>query len=236
MRLPLLLALSRACLARILSEGAADAVRNGRAHVERGFAPPLLVDHLQADAAGCREAGLFYAAGSGGRAAEGDSMRSAESCDPIDRDRSIGRWDAFFALWERLDEVRQELQDDLGVELLAEMEISYVHYPVGGYYQRHVDDFVDKKTSGTTQRAVSFVCALVDDDWSDADGGALRTFGDGEAPLDVLPACGSLVLFDSTKLHHEVLPTNRPRLVLVGWWHTPREEVDMDDGGGLLDV
>ena len=30
-------------------------------------------------------------------------MRSATYCDPIARDRSIGCWDAFFALWERKD-------------------------------------------------------------------------------------------------------------------------------------
>jgi SM-20-related protein len=232
LRLLLVVALCDSSVSRIISENAADSIRAGRSHVERGFAPQLLVSHLQADAASLHAAGLFYGAGSGGRAAEVDSMRSAESCDPIDRDRSIGNWDAFFAIWERLDLVRQELQEDLGIELLPEMEISYVHYPIGGYYQRHVDDTVDRETridafdvgrvSETSRRAISFVCALVDDDWSDADGGALRTFV-GEAHEDVLPSCGTLVLFDSTRLHHEVLCTNRNRLVLVGWWHTPRE-------------
>ena len=37
-------------------------------------------------------------------------MRSATYCDPVARpDRSIGDWEAFVCLWERLDMVREEL-------------------------------------------------------------------------------------------------------------------------------
>ena len=165
-------------------------------------------------------------------------MRSADSCDPIARDRSVGRWDAFFALWERLDLVRQELSAALGLSLLPEMEISYVRYTEGGFYERHVDDVIgvdDDLLPDGSRRAVSFVCFLPENDWREADGGQLRTFGEG-GPEDFTPEPGALLLFDSCQLEHEVLPTKRERLVLVGWWHTPRNtlaeggERDGDEG------
>ena len=209
--------------ARVISDGAGTAILSGRAHVELNFAPPVLVTHLREDADAFAAAGLFCAAGSGGRKAEADHMRSAESCDPIDRDRNLGRWTAFFAMWERLDLVRQELEAELGLSLLPEMEISYVRYPVGGFYQRHVDDTHTDDSSDTTRRAVSFVCFLPDDDWQASDGGLLRIFGE-HACQDLIPQAGALVLFDSCQVEHEVLPTRRERLVLVGWWHTPRGE------------
>lgn len=224
--------------ARIVGSEASEAIRSGRAHREK-FAPPLLVQHLREDAFALEQAGLFYRAGSGDRSGESDTMRAADSCDPISRDRDIGNFDAFFALWERLDEVRQELADGLGMPLLPEMEISYVRYPVGGYYQRHVDDVADADTlpelrasslssgacaSETSRRAVSFVCSLVEGDWdADRDGGALRTFPAGRETEDLPMVSGDLILFDSCLLDHEVRSTRRERLVLVGWWHTPRQ-------------
>ena len=130
-------------------------------------------------------------------------------------------------------------EKELGMPLLPEMEISYVRYPVGGYYQRHVDDVADADTlpelrasslssgacaSETSRRAVSFVCSLVEGDWdADRDGGALRTFPAGRETEDLPMVSGDLILFDSCLLDHEVRSTRRERLVLVGWWHTPRQ-------------
>jgi hypothetical protein len=213
--------------ARVLGEGAAGKIQSGLAYVETGFVPPLLADHLRSDAHALAKAGLFVEAGSGGRAGAEDTMRSALTCDPIDRSRMLGRWDAFFALWERLDLVRLELEADLGVALLPEMEISYVRYPAGGFYQRHVDDDEAAAHPAGSQRRVSFVCSLVDAEWSAADGGALRCFTEGGTggAYDLLPCEGALVLFDSCRVEHEVLPTKRERLVVVGWWHTPCDAV-----------
>ena len=128
----------------VLGPGAADALRSGRVHVEKQFATPLLVDDLRADVAALEAAGLFESAGSGGRAGAVDHMRSAVFADPVERggDRGRGDWEAFFCLWERLDLVRDELQEALGVRLLPEMEVHYVRYPPGGFYERHVDDSV----------------------------------------------------------------------------------------------
>ncbi|KAL3893358.1 MAG: hypothetical protein SGPRY_014288, partial [Prymnesium sp.] len=198
---------------RLLREGGSEAIRGGKLHREERFTPPLLVRDLQADLAACADAGLFGRAGSGGRS-DGDTFRVAEYCDPIARSREIGMFDAFFALWERLDMVRMELAADLGCELLPEMEIHYVRYPPGGYFKRHVDDYEEDRTDVTSSRCISFVCYLSDTDWSAEDGGALRVHapaGKDVAFEDHLPESGLLVLFDSKSVEHEVLVTHRER-------------------------
>ena len=47
--------------------------------------------------------------------------------------------------------------------------------------------------------------------------------------LDILPIAGTLVLFDSTTVPHEVLPTSRMRSVVAAWL-LERREVAGDAG------
>ena len=59
----------------------------------------------------------------------------------------------------------------------------------------------------------------------------MRRFRDGnvtegdeaDGAVDYLPHAGSLVLFHSCKLEHEVTPTSRERTCLIGWWLVPAE-------------
>ena len=37
----------------------------------------------------------------------------------------------------------------------------------------------------------------------------------------MLPESGTLVVFDSARVEHEVQPTGKERLALVGWFHAP---------------
>ena len=66
---------------------------------------------------------------------------------------------------------------------------------------------------------MSFICYLTEDDWSKEDGGSLVTYEDERPNAEFLPSSGSLVLFDSLAVEHEVRPTNRERACLVGWFH-----------------
>ena len=50
---------------------------------------------------------------------------------------------------------------------------------------------------------------------------------DNEGHVDVIPECGTLVLFDSAIVPHEVLPTRRDRLAVVGWFGGTQEEINM---------
>ena len=105
----IMLAFLTASSGRVLAPGAAAAIQDGTLHFEAGFMPQRLVADLRQDAEACAEAGLFERAGSGDRAGAADHMRSAQYCDPIARDRGIGCFDAFYALWERRGKLHEEL-------------------------------------------------------------------------------------------------------------------------------
>ncbi len=117
-------------------------------------------------------------------------------------------WDAMQALRETLN--RRLL---LGMETL---EAHYALYPAGAGYARHRDRFRDSDA-----RVLSSVIYL-NREWQADDGGALRLhLSDG--PTDVLPVGGTLVLFLSDEIEHEVLPARRERLSIAGWFR--RREV-----------
>ena len=67
---------------------------------------------------------------------------------------------------------------------------------------------------------MSLLIYLNEDDWdAKRDGGILRAHNKNNNNLtDILPCGGRLVLFDSKRLEHEVTPTKRVRLALVGWF------------------
>ena len=48
---------------------------------------------------------------------------------------------------------------------------------------------------------------------------AALTANDGEGYRDIAPATGTLVMFDSVSLPHQVLQTNRERFGVQGWFH-----------------
>ena len=99
---------------------------------------------------------------------------------------------------------------------LFRFECNFIAYPVGGFYRRHLDSLV-----GARNRIVSFVTYL-DDDWREADGGALRVWrhadDEGEPALEIVPRAGRVVLMLSEQIPHEVVPALRPRHAIAGWW------------------
>ncbi len=115
--------------------------------------------------------------------------------------------DAYLAL---MDELRQLLNRELYLGL-EDFECHFACYPPGAFYQKHLDRFRDDD-----RRAVSVV-AYLNADWQPEQGGELRLYlAQGER--DVLPEGGSLVVFLSAEVPHEVLPANRDRLSLTGWF------------------
>lgn len=109
-----------------------------------------------------------------------------------------------------LDDLRGQLNQALYLGL-EDYEGHFALYPPGTFYQKHLDRFRDDD-----RRAVSAVFYL-NSDWLPEQGGALRLcLADGRE-LDVLPEAGTLVLFLSADLPHEVLPATRERLSLTGW-------------------
>ncbi len=109
----------------------------------------------------------------------------------------------------RMDALRLELNRRLFLGL-DECEAHYAAYPPGGGYARHRDRFRDSDA-----RVVTLVSYL-NDDWGDADGGALRLHADDGGHVDIAPV-GTSVCFLS-ELEHEVLPAHRERFSIAAWF------------------
>ena len=66
-------------------------------------------------------------------------------------------------------------------------------------------------------RAVTAILYL-NPDWEEAHGGCLRVqLEDEKGEVDVAPAWGRVVLFDSRRITHEVRPTSFGRWALTAW-------------------
>lgn len=111
--------------------------------------------------------------------------------------------------FERIEALRLTLNWTLYLGLF-DFEAHLTLYPPGACYQRHRDRFSD-----APHRLVSCILYL-NADWQTGDGGALRLHLD-EGPRDILPQGGTLVVFLSEDLEHEVLPATRERLSVTGW-------------------
>lgn len=198
-------------------ERVAVALRNGLVHCEPNFVLPQSVQSIRRHVLERRA--QFATASSFSSDGQMDmGLRNAFTCRP-----DLGN-DAFATLYDKLDDARVELSAALGEQFAPGMEATFVIYPVGGFYQRHIDSIEGVDPSGSGQRAVSYIVYLseCDQEWAPNDGGALRAYH-SDAPAaegswsDVLPHSGSLVLFDSKRVWHEVRPTLRERICLVGW-------------------
>lgn len=112
---------------------------------------------------------------------------------------------------QAMDELRSALNQAfyLGLE---DFECHFACYPPGAFYQKHLDRFRDDD-----RRTVTAVYYL-NEAWQTEHGGALRLYLADDTELDVLPSAGTLVLFISAELPHEVLPATRERLSLTGWF------------------
>lgn len=97
---------------------------------------------------------------------------------------------------------------------LFDYECHYALYPKGAYYKRHVDAF-----RGERNRVVTTVFYL-NPNWTPADGGELLIYRDDalDPVQTVMPTYGTLVVFLSEDFPHEVLPTERSRFSVAGWF------------------
>jgi SM-20-related protein len=125
--------------------------------------------------------------------------------------------DAEQRLLTRLEELRSALNRHL-MTGLEDFQGHFALYPRGTGYARHFDRLV-----GTDVRAISAALYL-NEDWVEDDGGQLRLYTGGGASVDVLPQGGRLVVFQSDRFEHEVLPARRERMSFTGWFR--RRQLD----------
>ena len=221
------------------------------------FLPRELVDELRDDILQLRSGAAFKEAkiGQDSTNSLNKSIRIAETCfigrnrpeltritgDDSVRDRSSGLYDILDNLCDNLvDLCWKESEAKLDKSLT---ELLYAYYPTGGFYRRHRDAIPN---SASVLRKYSLLLYLNRDGWSpEIDAGQLRIHLDGggdELPantepnfIDVDPLGGTLVLFKSEIIPHEVLNTNSERFALVGWYNravTASDIGNLGEGGG----
>ena len=184
-----------------------------------GFLPREVVTALRGEGARRRAAGEFHAAtiGRAGNAQRDASVRGDSICWLGARAVTTPER----ALVAHLDALCVALNRALFLGI-AEFEAHYACYAPGAAYARHVDRFRDHDA-----RVVSLVLYL-NDDWRDADGGALRIYATrgAHAPAcELAPRGGTLVAMRSEAIEHEVLPANAERWSIAGWLRRrPRPE------------
>lgn len=110
----------------------------------------------------------------------------------------------------------QELLQYLNRNLLLGLfsfESHFAHYAPGAFYKKHLDAF-----RGQSNRKLSLVLYL-NPGWLPDDGGELLLYtNQGQDPIRVTPAFGTLVTFLSEEFPHEVLPARRDRYSIAGWY------------------
>lgn len=117
----------------------------------------------------------------------------------------------FYLEWT--EQLRQYLNRALFLGLF-DYESHFAHYPKGTFYKKHVDAF-----KGVSNRVLTTILYL-NPLWNPEDGGELVLYEEDSTSVQetVLPVAGTMVLFLSEVFPHEVLPANRSRYSLTGWF------------------
>ena len=217
------------------------------------FLPADLVSRLNADVSSLRSNSKFNVARIGQDATNklNTDIRVAETCF-IGRTKLQDSPDAAREqLYDALDGVRDDLSgnsvlDETSTttgELIKAApaldstlsELLYAYYPQGGFYRRHRDAIPG---SASVLRCYSLLLYL-NENWTPEDEGQLRMHFDsggdflpeGEDPnyIDVEPKGGTLVLFKSDQVPHEVLDTKSQRAAVVGWYNRAVSAADISE-------
>ena len=175
---------------------------------QNGFLPQALTLELAAE---CRK-----------RAAEGELAPAAVGRGPAQEIREGIRGDRIQWLEEgdaAVCDTYMAVMDSLRLAMnrglflgLEDFESHFAMYPPGAFYLKHLDRFRDDD-----RRMVSVIIYL-NEHWQPGDGGQLRMSLANGVVHDVQPHAGCLVVFLSGDILHEVLPAQRDRLSLTGWF------------------
>ncbi|CAM3784577.1 2OG-Fe(II) oxygenase [Rheinheimera salexigens] len=106
-----------------------------------------------------------------------------------------------------------ELQQTLNRQCflgLFDFECHFARYQHGDFYKKHLDAF-----KGRTNRVLTTVSYLN----TVAKGGQLALYDEHDQLIKtIIPTAGSLLLFESERFPHEVLPAQDPRFSIAGWF------------------
>lgn len=190
---------------------AIEALVERREVVLPGILPPACWQALRAEAEALHDWAGFQEAriGRGSHTHQDRAVRGDALCW-LEADMPAG---AAYLRW--MDSLREVLNRELFLGL-CEFEAHYAHYPAGAFYRRHVDRHRDSNA-----RVVSAVFYL-NPDWPAEAGGEFVMYArDGvQERYRQRPEGGTLVLFMSDDMPHEVLPATQPRWSIAGWFRT----------------
>lgn len=182
--------------------------------------PMLILDFLAA--AECRACRLAMDGGHSHQAAvlEGTGFRVDEARRAGDVDVGPG----VLAMVEaRLDGRMAEVSRHFGLALTGREGCGFVRYSPGGFYRRHVDWAESSAWPEAARRRVSAVLFLASSRAIDPDGafegGVLRLYPGGGAPVDVVPRRGLLVAFPATTPHEVMTVEAGVRDAVVDWYY-----------------
>jgi len=183
-----------------------DIARDGYAVIEQ-FLPAEIITALADEALTLKTSGAMRKAVTGkdlhssSDSLRGDFIHWLESPSSSAQQRYL----------QAMDKLSAALNRDLYLGLF-EFETHFAVYPAGTGYAKHLDQL-----RNTQDRQVSTILYL-NQNWQGTDGGELRLHLNEDACLDIAPQGGKLVLFLSERFWHEVLPANRQRISLTGWF------------------
>jgi len=192
---------------------------------QRGWAvsdhaiPAALRDNLRGHALAQWQAGRFRPAGVGRGAQAGlhPDIRG-DAILWLDEDAADPASKAFFA-WT--DPLRQALNQRYYLGLRSQ-EFHFARYEPGHGYARHMDQH-----RGSRSRLISLVLYL-NRAWDEHDGGELCLYSpeDHASRLAAIsPTAGRVAVFRSDLIPHEVLPAQRVRWSLTGWFRNDEKSI-----------
>ncbi len=104
---------------------------------------------------------------------------------------------------------------------LFDFECHYACYTKGDFYKKHLDAF--KGRSNRVLTTVSYLNTV-------QQGGALQLFDEEDRLLSTItPTAGSLLLFESERFPHQVLPAIDERFSIAGWFRRKNSSHDKVD-------
>lgn len=119
----------------------------------------------------------------------------------------------FFA--EICDKIQTELAQGLMLPI-QNYELHWARYPAhSGGYDEHLDQSQTKDLFHG-ERLITFILYL-NDSWQSEDGGQLK-IRLPEQIMSIEPQCGTMILFRSDSLWHQVIPAKKDRWSLTGWF------------------
>lgn len=99
---------------------------------------------------------------------------------------------------------------------LFNFEGHFAIYPEGAFYKPHLDQHAH------TQDRIVTVILYLNPDWEEGDGGELKIWTEmsgKDGPFQLIqPRMGTMVCFLADQFWHEVLPANKSRSSITGWF------------------